>query len=209
MTVVRIEPHYLPSIEYFVVLSQADEVFFDLDSRFRKQTHRNRTRILGPNGIQNLSIPVHFKNDSPLKDVTIDYRQSWLRDHWGAIYSSYGKSPFFEHFAEYFQSAFQKKPKYLIDLNMEMLSVCLKILQWQIVIKTDPPESGFIDLGDKILAKKPFETRGILLPVDYQQNFGNTFVPNLSILDLLFCQGPDSSIIIRESVKNPIERIAN
>jgi hypothetical protein len=206
MNSVLIEPHYLPSIELFGVIYQADELILDIDSAFQKQTFRNRCYLLSANGKLPLIIPVHFHVGTPFKDVTIDYRQSWLREHWGAVYSAYGKSPFFEYYGSYFQQVWDDKPKYLLDLNHAMLSVCLRFLQKELPISHETSKSGLIDLRNTILPKKSFETRNFYRPFEYPQNFGNTFVPNLSILDLLFCQGPEAGEILRRSVQHPFER---
>ena len=208
MTAVRIEPHYLPSIEFFVVLFQADGIYFDDDFTYQKQTYRNRTVILGPQGLNTLVVPVHFSSQTKLKDTRIDYAQSWLRDHWGAFYSCYGKAPFYDHFEGLFKQVWEKKPNFLIDLNMEMLSVCFQLLQWQNVTLLKKPKSDALDLRDHILPKKSFSERNIYEPKPYQQIFGNRFVPNLGILDLLLCQGPEASSIIRNSIARPIERFA-
>ncbi|MCP4460602.1 MAG: WbqC family protein [Cytophagales bacterium] len=202
---ITIEPHYLPSLEYFIILSQADSVHFETQSPFKKQTFRNRCYILSSNKVMPLIVPVHFHQSTQLQDVTIDYQQSWVKDHWGAIYSSYGKSPFFEYFSEEFQAVLKSKPDFLVDLNHAMLSVCLKVLQWQIDTSHDLSITSSYDLRDLILPKKSFDTRDFYKPISYQQNFGKAFVPNLSILDLLFCQGPVSGHILRNSIKSPIE----
>jgi hypothetical protein len=203
---ILIEPHYLPCLEYFTLFSQVDSVQLDVSSAFKKQTFRNRCYILGPNKVLPLIVPVHYKKDTLLSEVSIDYDQNWIKDHWGAISSSYGKSPFFEYFADEFQSVLNKRHNKLVDLNHAMLSVCLKSLQWQIDILPDTREKDSIDLTNRILPKESFEKRDFYLSNSYQQNFGNTFVPNLSILDLLFCQGPESGRILRDSIKTPIER---
>jgi len=204
--VISIEPHYLPSLEYFTVLAQTEELHWDVESSFQKQTFRNRCYILSPNKVMQLIVPVHFHQGTPLQEVTIDYRQSWVKDHWGAICSSYGKSPFFEYFAEEFNSVLKSKPELLIDLNQAMLSVCLRFLQWQIDIQINSEENRSHDLRNIISPKQSFEDRAFYQAISYQQNFGNTFVPNLSILDLLFCQGPEAGRILRDSMKTPIER---
>ncbi len=206
MTSVLLEPHYLPSIEYFTILSQSDELIWDVESVFQKQTYRNRAYILSANGVLPLIVPVSYRHDTKLKDVRIDYSQDWVRQHRGAFYSSYGKSPFFEHFSELIYPSWEAKPKFLLDLNHAFLSVCFRVLQWQIDIVTDYSENGHYDLRDKIRAKEVFENRQFYKSFLYVQNFGNTFVPNLSILDLLMCQGPESGKIIRDSIQTPIER---
>ena len=116
---------------------------------------------------------------------------------------------FFEYFAEGFQSILNSKPKHLVDLNHAMLSVCLQVLQWQIDIHPGFEKNDLHDLRNMILPKKSFETRDFYQPFGYTQNFGNTFVPNLSILDLLLCQGPESGRILRSSIKLSIERFNN
>ena len=200
-----IEPHYLPSLEYFTILSQTDSFHLDIKHPFQKQTFRNRCYVLGPNKVLPLIVPVHYHQGTPFDEVEIDNRQSWSRDHWGAISSAYGKSPFFEYFEEEFRVVLKSKPTLLIDLNHAMLSVCLKVLQWKIKEVEEMPKNKVQDLRNVISPKRPYEIRNFYEPISYQQNFGNTFVPNLSILDLLFCQGPESGSILKNSIKTPIE----
>jgi len=202
---ITIEPHYLPSLEYFTLLSQVDSINLDTESKFQKQTFRNRCYILSPNKVMPLIVPVHFHQGTPMQEIRIDHRQSWVRDHWGAIYSSYGKSPFFEYFAVEFNAVLESKPEFLVDLNQAMLSVCLGLLQWQIDIQTNSDENQLLDVRNVILPKQSFDARDFYQAISYQQNFGNTFVPNLSILDLLFCQGPAAGQILKNSVNQPIE----
>ena len=203
---ILVEPHYLPSIEYFTLLIQCEKVEFDLTQSFKKQTFRNRTTILTANGIRNLVVPVKFKHDTPYAEVRIDHDQSWARDHWGAFYSSYGKAPFFEHFADAFKAIWETKFELLHELNQAMLSACLDIVQWQLVTVKNLPETERYDLRNTILAKTPYDERGFYAPKPYYQNFGNTFVPNLSVLDLILCQGSDALSVIKSSIKGPIER---
>lgn len=209
MTAILSEPHYLPSMEYMSVMSQVDTDLWDIESPFVKQTFRNRTYMLSPNGRQALIIPVHFKKGMPFKDVTIDYGQSWVREHWGAYYSSYGKAPFFDYYSDYLKQIWDYQHKYLIDLNYEFLSVIIKLLQWQTVIVNKSTETSFFDIRDMIKPKVPFIQRDFFSPHPYQQNFGRTFVPNLNILDLLMCQGPESSGILMKSIQTPVERFKN
>jgi hypothetical protein len=208
MTRLIIEPHYLPSLEYFTLISQVDEVLWDVEGSFQKQTYRNRCYVLTANGVLPLIVPVHFQQGMPFKEVKVDYRQSWVRQHWGAVYSAYGKSPFFDYFADYFRVVFDKQPAFLLDLNHEMITVCLRLLGWDVRVVMESDKSATYDLRNDILAKKSFESRKFYHPQPYTQNFGNTFAPNLSLLDLLFCQGPESGEIVKRSVLDPLERFS-
>jgi hypothetical protein len=104
-----------------------------------------------------------------------------------------------------FKDVWNARHERLVDLNNGMLKLCLRLLKWQKdVVQTDIPAD--IDLGNLISTKKPFSERTFYQPFPYRQNFGNGFVPNLSILDLLLCHGPESSQILAKSVKTPLER---
>ncbi|MEQ9466240.1 MAG: WbqC family protein [Ekhidna sp.] len=201
MSVLTIEPHYLGSLEFFALLTQHSKLRFEIHDSFPKQTYRNRTYFLSSNKVQSLIVPVKYSNGQPTKEVTVDYSQRWLKDHWGAFYSSYGKAPFFEYFSEEFRTIWQDKPTHLIDLNMKFIQLVLKILQADVEIElTDSFERKYE--GDKrnvINPKESFKNRKIYTPVTYTQLFGDTFVPNLSIIDLIMCEGPNAAPILSNS----------
>lgn len=199
-----IEPHYFGSLEYFVLIKNYVNVTWDVHAHFTKQTFRNRAVILGANGPHNLIVPVIFGNRTAFKDTKVDYSQRWVQDHWGAIHSAYGKAPFFEYFGEEFHSILQAKPRFLIDLCSETMTLCLKLLHFDSKISLskeyiDVVESPVQDFRGLIHPKKPFNERSIHKPQKYFQNFGKEFVTNLSILDLLFCTGNESSAILEKS----------
>lgn len=196
-----IEPHYLGSLEYFSLLMNHQKVAFEVNDTFRKQTFRNRAYFLGSNKKLQLNVPLKFSNGTKTKDVRIDYHHNWVKDHWGAFYSSYGKAPFFEYFSDNFRSIWDCKPVFLIDLNIKFLNLTLKILKSDL-------ETGFtteyqrdidLDFRDHISPKSPFTDRKIYHPVKYTQLFGDTFVPNLSIVDLLMCEGPQAAEVLEAS----------
>jgi len=183
----------------------------------------------------------HTTQDTKIfyKDVKIDYNQNWLKNHWNAIQSAYGKAPYFEFYAEFFREILFKKIKYLFDLNIEMLDLCLKLLQVKCGIEFTesfnkmPADStcdmrnvihpisklslrpGFIDKNNpktylslrasrlvkgmerSNLQKK--ESKHLFKPHRYQQIFGNKFAANLSIIDLLFCEGGDALRVLQKS----------
>ncbi|GAB4236152.1 MAG: WbqC family protein [Ekhidna sp.] len=194
-----IEPHYLGSLEYFSLIYQYDAIALEIEDTFRKQTFRNRCHFLSPNGIQQLVIPLRYSSSSKTKDVTIDYSQRWIKDHWGAFYSNYGKAPFFDFFSDSFHEIWEQRHNYLVDLSIHFLEATFKMLQMGKEILNSCDLEGVTDMRNVILTKKPYTDRKIYTPAAYNQLFGNTFVPNLSIVDLIMCEGPGASQILRAS----------
>lgn len=198
-----IDLQYLPSLEYFCALLAHDKIIIEAHEYFEKQSYRNRCKIQTTNKIDTLTIPVKNGNSKVLiKDLRIDYHQDWTRRHWGAIHSAYGKSPFFEFYSDYFRTLIEKKPDFLFDFNLDLLTICLKLLRLEkTIIFTENYEKDLEDdYRGLIHPKRNFTENQLYKPVSYRQNFGNDFEPNLSILDLLFCQGNQSLKILQESV---------
>ncbi|MCG8385716.1 MAG: WbqC family protein [Cytophagales bacterium] len=200
--------HYLPSIEYFCLLDSYETIILENHEHFIKQTYRNRCHILGPNGRLTLSVPViGGRKKIAMKDLRIDHDQKWSNNHWRAIQSAYGKSPFYEFFRDDFRAIFQKKEKFLVDLNCELLTLCLDLLGLKKKLifsekyENDPKRSNISDFRSVIHPKISFEQRVFYRPVPYPQVFGKDFVPNLSIIDLLMCEGPNSLAIVRKSTR--------
>lgn len=197
------ELHYLPNLEFFVAILEAEVIEIEIQGNFTKQTYRNRCYIKGANKTEILSIPVK-KGARRFKDVQIDYKQGWLKDHWRTITSAYGKSPFFEYYRDGFESIFFKKENFLYDLNLQLLTKCLDFLGIEKEIKfTDTygitPNKGVFDFRDAVFPHQPYSVRNIYKSFPYQQIFGKGFVGNLSVLDLLCCEGPGSKVILNQS----------
>ncbi|XOV93120.1 MAG: WbqC family protein [Bacteroidota bacterium] len=204
MRSILIEPHYLGSLEYFTLLLGFDSVTLEVNDYFQKQTYRNRCYFNAISGKFSLVVPVSYDNRTLMKDVKIDYAQSWLRDHWGAFYSIYGKAPFFDFFAHEFRQIWDSKPEFLLDLNIQMMTLCLKLVQIDRPISLtenyhSSSKNDALDFRNRILPKISFDQRELYLPFPYIQNFGSNFAPNLSIVDLLMCEGPGSSEVLRNS----------
>jgi hypothetical protein len=201
-----IDLHYLPCLEYFACLLKYSNVYIEAHENYQKQSYRNRCHILTASKVAILSVPVLKGNSKQLiRDVQIDYDQKWLTDHWRSISSAYGKAPFFEHYADFFEKIYTKKYKYLFELNAELLTNCLSLLKLRQKIEytevyKNSAETALDDLRSAIHPKKEFKNNKLYTPVRYRQNFGNNFVSNLSIIDVLFCEGPRSLEIIRQSV---------
>lgn len=204
-----IELHYLPCIQYFVYLSSFENVLIDPLDQYAKQTYRNRCRINGANKTEDLIIPVRKIHGKTLRmfEVEIDYGQKWLGKHQRAIQSAYGKAPFFEYYADEFWEIYNKKSQSLFDLNKALLTKCLEILQISVKLEflAKQKETDKISLYDakNAINPKKQETRNALFTSSpYFQVFGNNFVDNLSILDLIFCEGPQSrEVIVRSSTR--------
>jgi len=196
-----IESHYLGSLEFYTLLQQAESIEINKTEIFKKQTYRNRCYISSANGVLKLVVPVNYSSLSRTEEVTIAQGQRWKKDHWGAIYSAYGKAPFFDYFSEYFYSVIFKNHKYLIDLNQELLHLTLKLLQLNVKVAYSGKENtaDFVKMNDLLSPKKSFVDRKIYDPVQYSQLFGSEFSPNMSVIDLLMCEGPRSRQILSAS----------
>ena len=201
-----IELQYLPQPEYFALLIGEPELEIDGYEHFVKQTFRNRCRILTANGIDELSIPVLGGNKKILaKEIRIDHSQKWLNRNWRAIQSAYGKAPFFEYYVEDLLKVYQQKHEYLFDLTHELLTLCLDFLQIDIKLKLtstyhDLQKTPQNDFRSKISPKSNPEFLNTYNQSGYQQVFGNNFVNNLSVIDLIFCQGPQAGEIIKSGI---------
>lgn len=206
--------HYLPSLEYMTAVLTHEPVWLEGHELFQKQTWRNRCRILTAQGLDTLIVPVvEGRSKVPIREARIDYQQPWLNRHRRAIQTAYGKAPYFVHYGEAFERVFQKRPAFLFDLNYELLTICLQFLGLK---KTITPTDHYfsvenqhvVDARNLIHPKRPFGERSFYRPVAYRHVFGlpseeganrERFFPNLSILDLLFNQGPQARRILTQS----------
>lgn len=203
---VLIDLHYLPSIEFFSCIQSFSEIVLESNENYTKQSYRNRCYILGSNKTEMLVVPVLDGNKKLLiKDVKIDYSQRWHINHWRTMSAAYGKSPFYEFYSDYFKNIYDKKHTYLWDLNFEMLTMCLKLLRVNKTIRQSgvyekEANSTVFDARNLISPKKLSDSSQFYQPSPYQQNFGNEFVPNLSIIDLLYCRGNQAAEILKKSI---------
>ncbi len=201
-----VELHYLPCVEYFVYLSSFQKVIINIGDLYTKQTYRNRARIHGANNVENLIVPIKkWQNQKTLtKDVEIDYTQKWLNRHIRAIRSAYGKAPFFEYYGDEILEIYHKKHIKLFELNIDLLTKCLEILDINIEIqfmeiKKHLDENSYYNALNEVNPKNAASRKSIFVPEKYFQIFGKDFVENLSIIDLIFCEGPNARHIIEKS----------
>ena len=191
-----IHPTYFPSIAHFVAIVNSEEVVFEMEDNFVKQTYRNRAYIYGANGKLALNIPVIYtqKQRQKYRDVKIFNKENWQSIHWKSLLSAYRTSPFFEFYEDELAPLFEEKFDYLLDFNLKCFETICNCLQLDLnVSKTDSYQKkaeAVKDLRHLVNAKKE--------PVygfhKYVQVFGNKhgFIPKLSILDLLFNEGTNA-----------------
>lgn len=201
---------YLPNVAYFSTLLETSCVYVDTSAPYRKQTYRNRCQVLLANKVERLTIPVKVPFVfAPYASVKIDYGQRWKANHLRSIQSAYGKAPFFEYFFPELERVFEENRTHLLDLNLGLLTACLKMLQWNCAVV---PIAGVAedlcaeDLRGHVQAKGLAAVDSAFQAVPYTQVFGSGFVPNLSIIDLLFCTGPEASDFLRRSRKKIVNK---
>lgn len=209
MSVMLIEAQYLPTIEFFINLVDSEVLRLEAHENYEKQSFRNRTVIMGANKVQILVVPVK-KTGKKIKarEVEIDYSENWHCQHWKTIQSAYGKAPFYAYFAEYFRQILFKRHKFLFDLNVDLMRLCLKLLQVERPVElsqeflpfTLEPSDGIKDMRAQIHPKKKGQQVKKVTFVEYDQVFGRDFVKNLSIIDLLFCEGRNSLQILKNGL---------
>ncbi|MEM9390922.1 MAG: WbqC family protein [Bacteroidota bacterium] len=200
-----IEIHYLPCIEYFACLHQHDAILIEARENYVKQSFRNRCYIRDANGKLQLTVPVvGGRKKISVKDIQIDYGQNWNKIHLRALKSAYGKAPFFEYYFDFFEKAFQKRERFLFDFNRNLLTVCLQVLGINKKISTtktyvQSSQDRYSDLRNQISSKSDFVNRTFYHAIEYYQVFGKDFVPNLSVVDLIMNEGPNSAAVIQQS----------
>jgi hypothetical protein len=158
-------------------------------------------------GTRGLVVPLTSKHGKVLiTDVRNDHSQKWLNNHWRAILSSYARAPFFEYYSDELHNTLFRQHTFLFDLNMELLTICLKWLKISVTILESSnyevePVDGIIDFRNAIHPKNLLPDKIGFREIGYMQVFGNKFVPNLSLIDLVFCEGPQARHIVEASVE--------
>ena len=191
------ETLYNPPLQYFRHALRADSLMLEQHENYVKQSYRNRCHVLTAQGVQVLSIPIlrgSSQEKTKITEIEIDYSQKWVNVHWRTIQSAYGKAPYFEFYSDYIKEVYEQQPKYLFQFNTELLRLYLKFL------KISKPLM-FTDKYEPVAPENVLDLRNRIHPKIYPDNlhvkpysqvFGKQFAPELSILDLLFTQGPRS-----------------
>jgi len=193
----------LPNIDYMAAFTQADNILLERHESYRKQSYRNRYSIAGPNGTQTLIIPVNKNglHNCPIADLRISYDDNWQKLHWKTWETAYNSSPFFLYYKDDFKKIFDKNHSFLWDLNMEILSLILELLELdkniELTNKFHKNYKNILDLREKISPKLPPNIKSY---PSYYQVFmkNNGFIENLSVIDLLFNLGNESGMYLNQ-----------
>ena len=207
MTTALLQTTYFGPIQWYQKLYRYDHCLIEQYDSYQKQTFRNRCIIATANGVQALTIPVEngkgeMRNEKCLmRDVRISDHNQWRRVHWNALQSAYSESPFFDYYADDIRPFFEQKYEFLVDFNeairqkiCELIDIHPSVEHTSSYTSTISHQtSDIVDYRDVIHAKHPLPD-ATFVQKKYWQVFQHKhgFLSNLSILDLLFCMGPES-----------------
>ena len=229
MTIVAIhQPEYLPWLGFFKKMMNSELFVFLDDAQFRKKDWQNRNRIRTKNGTALLSIPVHAHSYPNINEITIDNNKNWSKRHKKSILYNYARAPYFEEFKDFIESVFEKKFRYLTDLNTEIIKFIMNELEIKpkIVFSSELKISKkgsdrVLDICKRVgadcyitgtswaqshLRIEEFKKSNIRVEFQkfqhpiYTQIHGK-FIPEMSIIDLLFNEGRDGT---KEILQNSV-----
>lgn len=204
---------YIGPVQYYTKIISYPLIYIERYETYHKQSYRNRCIILSSNGPLVLSIPVLEgpRAKAPMNDLQLSWDHNWQQIHWRSIFSAYKNSPFFDFYADDLAPFYhERKWKYLIDYNSEIQNVILETLNFkpeikltESYVKSGETAEGINDFRYSIHPKphrQLIDNEFQALP--YHQIFNNhAFTPNLSILDLLFNEGPQSLTILKSCLR--------
>lgn len=192
---ILLECEYMPCLHWFAQVLQYETLCIEQFEYFEKATLRNRCYLAGPQGPVMLSIPVEGGRNHKclMKDVRISYHERWQHIHWQTILSCYGRSPYFEYYGEEIETLYDARHTYLLDFNLACLEKLWRLLRIKKTFTLSKAyETSLLQVDFRSVVRA--SNYHLFATKPYHQVFaGEVFYPNLSILDLLFCEGPDLS----------------
>lgn len=192
---ILLQPTYFSPISQYVAISKSDKITFEVEDNFQKQTYRNRCYIYNANGKHLLNVPIQQTKGikQKTKEVKIDYKDDWNKLHLKSLTTAYSSSPFFEFYIDDLLPLFNKRHTFLLDLNLLSHSIIMDALQLEVSFsKTEEfyKDTKTTDLRKLAIAKGDHNYDLQRYIQVFEQNKG--FISNLSILDLLFMEGPNA-----------------
>ena len=199
-----IDIQLFPSINYIKNIEGGKIIVFEQYDSYQKTSFRNRYTVSGANGLVTLTIPIRGGREQKIlyKDVRIDYSQNWSVTHWRTLVSSYNKSPYFSYYSEGVHQLLFSEEDSLLQFNLNALSWLYKQLQVDITAEFStaylPPDDDTQDF------RGHFSPKITQTAEDWQPRYAQVFEdkfgfqPNLSVLDVLFCEGPNAGVLIKK-----------
>ncbi len=210
-TAILMEVQYLGTVQYYSKFLKHDLIYLEQHENYRKGSFRNRCYIATANGIIPLSIPLlkGKHQQANIRSIKIDNSKNWQTLHWRSLKTAYGSSPFFEYYQDDFEILYNKQYDLLFDFCLDLQELVLNSLQMA-------PSIQFTETFTKETADDLLDFRNCMLPKNYSKPEDPAFEPspypqvfedrlgfvsNLSILDLLFCAGPEAIYYLQTSIQ--------
>jgi len=204
-TTLLIESQYFPNISFYKTLINYDILLIERYEHYQKVSFRNRCYIAGPNGSILLSVPLaRGKNQrTVMRDVRISNDEKWQALHWKTLVSAYRRSPWFEYYEDELGRLFTKEVTYLLDWNLMCLEWANKIIGITIPVTFTDEYHKIYEAGKDITdardtmqpSPKEVDEDTVRYTQVFQERTG--FLPDMSILDLIFCEGKRSIELLR------------
>ncbi|MDA7558927.1 WbqC family protein [Flavobacteriaceae bacterium] len=197
---ILLNPTYFANILHWSAIVKSKQVNFEVCDSYQKQTYRNRTHIYGANGRLALSIPIIYSqnNRQMYRDIKIYNNDRWQSLHWKSLVSAYGTSPFFEFYKDDIEPLFHTKQVFLMDFNFKCFEIIQHCLDMEIdYFKTTSYEKEITQIKDMrscTSVRKEKQYNFLKYTQVFEKKCG--FISNLSILDLLFNEGPNTVIYL-------------
>ncbi|MFA8298544.1 MAG: WbqC family protein [Hyphomicrobiales bacterium] len=196
---------FLPSVDYMAIALWSKSIVIDIHENYSKQTYRNRARILSPNGVLDLNIPVIKTkgNHTNMKDMGISFQEDWDIRVWKTIETSYSSSPYFLYYKDELKGVILNRKEELVDYNTELFKLVCELIDIDIKFSFS---SSFIAYGEEVELRSvihPKKTSPLTYFDEYYQVFSEKhgFKSNLSVLDLLMNKGPESYTYLMDTIE--------
>ena len=200
---------YLAPVQYYTKLlhNNGGTAYVGAFENYAKQTYRNRCMIADANGPLALTIPTEKTAGGKclMRDIRISGHGNWRHQHWNALEAAYRHTPFFQYYEDDFRPFYEKEIGFLFDFNMQLTELVCRLIGMEVTLKSTESyhqsPDGIVDFRALITPKVSWEADKEFQPATYYQVFkeNHGFIPNLSVIDLLFNMGPESILVLDSS----------
>lgn len=207
MNTILVHPTYFPSILQMATIAQAEAVVFEVEDNYQKQTYRNRCYIAHANGKLLLNVPIKHSKDGSrqkMKDVVVENAFPWQKEQWRSIQNAYRTSPFFEYYEDELFPLFTEPVENLLNFNHKIYETLAELIELDIPTSNSKTYEVTPKITDKrYLANAKSERRTTLEPYTQVLESHHGWLPNLSVLDVLFNEGPNTlNYLESQEIKN-------